>query len=369
MGKENTKEKWSEKGSKIGAKIGSGIGTGAYHTKKGAEKIGKEISKHVKKATEKATVKESTKITNIRYRVQHEKMKALYGSCLHCMAVVDAYQSLLVECIEKKLVRGIGTCESRIAFDSYKEDDMSGANKIIHLLDRIRINLEYIKNNLKVYKESPILLSKNDEKQAEFFGSYIISIKKTMYEDDNVKNFDWTHLKTKDRFKNFKTIDSILEKIAKFTISTRQTCYNTIDCMYANIARFWNKRLIQLNNLSGGALGYVQQQVQGQGQGQHSQQFIRQLASHVQQIKKKQELQQSKQIAKEKQRLRKERQALQLQKSKKKEYRIRREAQEIHRQRSENANPKSDFGYLMSHVPSSSSSSSSTSSHYYTHYN
>jgi hypothetical protein len=363
MGKENTKEK--QRYSKIGAKIGSGIGTGAYHTKKGAEIVGKKISKHLKKATEKATVKESTKITNIRYRVQHEKMKALYGSCLHCMAVVDAYELLLVECIEKKLVRGIGTCESRIAFDSYKEDDMSGANKIIHLLDRIRINLEYIKNNLKVYKESPILLSKNDEKQAEFFGNYIISIKKIIYEDDDVKNFDWTHLKTKDRFKNFKTIDSILEKIAKFTISTRQSCYNIIDCMYANIARFWNKRLIQLNNLSGGALGYVQQQ--GQVQGQHSQQFIRQLASHVQQIKKKQELQQSKQIAKEKQRLRKERQALQLQKSKKKEYRIRREAQEIHRQRTENANPKSDFGYLMSNVPSSSSSSSS-SSHYYTHY-
>lgn len=367
MGKENTKEKWSEKGSnlgaKIGAKIGAGVGTSAHHAKKGAEKMGKEISKHLKKATEKATVKESIKITNIRYRVQHEKMKALYSSCIHCIAIITAYESLVVECLEKKLVKGLETCESRIAFDSYKEDNITGANKIIHLLDRIQINLEYIKNTLKTYKDSQILLSKNDEKQAEIYGKYIISIKKIIYEDDNVKNFDWTHLKTKDRFRNFKTIDSILEKIAKLTISAKQTCTSAIDCMYANMAQFWNKRLVQINNLTGGVFGYIQQQEQQQDK--HSQQFMQQLRTRIQQIKKKQERQETYQMKREKQRLKKEKQALQQQILKKKQHRIRIDAQEQHKKRINNANNSSGFGYLMSHVPSSSSSSSS---HFYTHY-
>jgi hypothetical protein len=367
MGKENTKEKWSEKGSKlgakIGAKIGAGIGSGAHHTKKGAQKMGKEISKHMKKATEKATVTQSVKVTNIRYRVQHEKMKALYGSSIHCIALVDAYESLLVECLEKKLVRGLETCESRIVFDSYQEDDITGANKIIHFLDRIRINLEYIKNSLKAYTDSQILLGKTDEKQAEIYGKYILSVKKIMYEDDNLKNFDWTRIKNKDRFRNFQTIDSILEKLAKLTISAKQTCTNTIDCMYANMAKFWNKRLVQINNLTGGALGFIQQQQQGQ---QHSQQFMQQLKGRIQQIKRKQERQATRQTKKEKQRLKKEKQALQQQKLKKRQYRIRTDAHEQQQRRIKNAKPSSGFGLLMSHVPTSSSSSSS---HYYTHYN
>ena len=160
MGKENIKGKDTDWYEKTGAKIGAKIGTGVRHAKKGAQKMTKEVSKHMKKATEKATVKESVKVANIRYRVQHGKMKALYVSCIHCIAVVDAYESLLINCLEKKLIKGIETCESRIVFDSYKEDDITGANKIIHLLDRIRINLEYIKNSLNVYKESNILLKK-----------------------------------------------------------------------------------------------------------------------------------------------------------------------------------------------------------------
>lgn len=324
--------------------------------------MGKEISKKLKKATEKATVKESAKITNIRYRVQHQKMKTLYGSCIHCIALVDAYESLLVECLEKKLVRGLETCESRIVFDSYQEDDISGANKIIHLLDRIRINLKFIKDSLKAYVDSSILLSKTDEKQAEFYGRYVIYVKKVIYENDNVINFNWTDIKNKDKFRNFKTIDSILEKIAKLTISAKETCTTTIDCMYASISRFWNRRLVEINNMTGGALGFIEQQTHQE----NSPEFMRQLRGRIQKIKKKQEKQATRQIKKEKQRLKKEKQALQQQKLKKKQYRIRKDAQEQQNTRIKNANPSSGFGLLMSHVPKSSSSSSS---HYYSHYN
>lgn len=375
MGKESTKDKWSEEGSRIGAKIGAKIGSGAYHAKKGAEKVGKEVGKRaskiskdvgkqVSKATKKATVVESTKITNIKYRLQQQKIKVFYGSSIHCMALVDAYESLLIDCIEKKLVRGIETCNARIAFDSYNEDEITAANKIIHLLDRIKINLEFIKNALNSYAQSDVLLAKNDETQIEMYGKYILSIKKIIYEDDNVKIFDWTHLKTKDRFKNFKSVDALLEKLAKMVISMKQTCSNTIDCIHTNISRFWNKRLHQLNKLTGGALGYIQQQ---QPNGRHQQQYAQQLKAHIQQIRKKQQ-RRNQQVQREKQRLRKERQAIQEQnRRRQQQYRLRLEAQEQQRNRLAEERKKkksSKFGNPMSHhVPTTSSHE-----HYYHHY-
>ena len=377
MGKESTKDKWSEKGSKIGAEIGAKIGSGAYHAKKRAEKVGKEVgkraskiskdvSKQISKATKKATVVEATKITNIKYRFQQQKIKVFYGSCIHCMALVDAYESLLIDCIEKKLVRNVETCNARIAFDSYNEDEITAANKIIHLLDRIKINLEFIKNALNTYAQSDVLLGKNDETQIEMYGKYILSIKKIIYEDDNVKIFDWTHLKTKDRFKNFKSVDALLEKLAKMVISMKQTCSDTVDCIHTNISRFWNKRLHQLNKLTGGALGYIQQQ---QPNGKHQQQYAQQLKAHIQQIRKKQQRRQSnQQVQREKQRLRKERQALQEQNRRRQQqqYRLRLEAQEQQRNRLAEERKKkksSKFTSLMEHVPSHSSST-----HYYHHY-
>ena len=379
MGKESTKDKWSEKGSRIGAKIGAKIGSGAYHAKKGAEKVGKEVGKRaskiskdvgkqVSKATKKATVVESTKITNIKYHLQQQKIKVFHGSCIHCMALVDAYESLLIDCVDKKLVRGIETCNARIAFDSYNEDEIAAANKIIHLLDRIKINLEFIKNALNSYAQSDVLLGKNDEAQIEMYGKYILSIKKIIYEDDNVKMFDWTHLKTKDRFRNFKSVDALLEKLAKMVISMKQTCSDTVDCIHTNISRFWNKRLHQLNKLTGGALGYIQQQ---QSNGRHQQQYAQQLKAHIQQIRKKQQRRQSnQQVQREKQRLRKERQAIQEQnrrRQQQQQYRLRLEAQEQQRNRlaaEERKKKKSSkFASLMDHVPSHSSSN-----HYYHHY-
>ncbi|MAI14444.1 MAG: hypothetical protein CMM15_10530 [Rhodospirillaceae bacterium] len=308
MGRESTNDTWRDSGSKLGAKIGANIATTAYRAKRKADKVTHQLNKHMKKGTESARVKQNVRIYNIRYEVQMREMKILYSSCLHCIDLLKAYESLLIDCVEKKLMAGKGICAAIIRFDSIRESDLEGANKIIHLLDRMQANLEFIKNVLRTYKNSPVLLSRNDEEQAKMYGGYITSIKKVIYEDDNVKIFDWTKLKTKDRFRNFRTVDALFEKLAKIKLSAVETCTNAVDCMYANIAHFWNRRLRQINNLTGGALGYIAQQ--NVPVARHEQIFQEQLRDHIIQLRKKYERQANQQFRRERERLQRENGAL-----------------------------------------------------------
>lgn len=258
-----------------------------------------KLEKHVDTGMKAATVKESKKIKNLKLRQQNQILKSILKLGEELKAILDAYESLLLDCLESKTSLREHVCPFDIRYEKAKEDDLTAAEKILDLLERIKINLNFIDEALEKYINFPDLLGKSDVQQYTYYAKYITTIKKIMDTDENVLHFDWYHVKGKDRFKNFDKVKSIFEKIAKNYLYMVETCTNAVDCMYASLMKPWRKHQIQINQLTDGGLGFVPEQ------GVQQEQQIRRLRKTLMQQQKSspQQVQLAQEVKKHKQKL------------------------------------------------------------------
>ena len=259
------------------------VGDTSKKISKVAAKHVEKLEKHMKMALDSATTKESKKLKAIQMRQQNQILKSILKLGEELRAILDAYESLLLDCLESKSFLRQESCPFDIRYEKAKEDDIKAAEKILDLLERIKLNIKFIDTAVGEYLEFDDLLGKTDVKQYTFYAKYITAIKKLMETDDNVLKFDWYHVKGKDKFKNFDKVKSIFEKLAKNYMYLKETCNSAIDCLYAKLAKPWNTYKEDINTLLDGGLGFIA------GQDIQEKQQIKKIRKALQKIQKVQQ--------------------------------------------------------------------------------